>query len=135
MKRFAGFVLIAAIAAAVQHREELSRWGSDALRSFRAGVSGGPTVVKCITKDGVSYFNSLPANVVCEKTETIHLKSRTMTSGSVSRPAPSKFTCDGRRYCSQMTSCEEARFFLAHCPNTRMDGDHDGVPCERQWCG
>jgi hypothetical protein len=42
--------------------------------------------------------------------------------------------CDGRTYCSQMTSCEEAKYFLNHCPNTKMDGDHDGVPCEQQWC-
>jgi endonuclease YncB( thermonuclease family) len=42
--------------------------------------------------------------------------------------------CDGRRYCSQMTSCEEATWFLRHCPDTEMDGDGDGVPCERQWC-
>jgi cold shock CspA family protein len=42
--------------------------------------------------------------------------------------------CDGRTTCSQMTSCEEATWFLNHCPNVRMDGDHDGVPCEQQWC-
>ncbi|HEX7333846.1 MAG TPA: cold shock domain-containing protein [Pyrinomonadaceae bacterium] len=42
--------------------------------------------------------------------------------------------CDGRTRCSQMTSCEEARYFLANCPGTQMDGDNDGVPCEQQWC-
>ena len=47
----------------------------------------------------------------------------------------SKYTCDGRTYCSQMTSCEEATYFINHCPNTKMDGDGDGVPCWRQWCG
>ena len=46
-----------------------------------------------------------------------------------------KFSCDGRVYCSQMTSCAEAKFFLAHCPGTKMDGDGDGIPCERQFCG
>jgi len=45
-----------------------------------------------------------------------------------------KFECDGRQHCSQMSSCSEARYFIQHCPNTKMDGDHDGVPCERQWC-
>ncbi|MGN0857816.1 MAG: excalibur calcium-binding domain-containing protein, partial [Stenotrophomonas sp.] len=30
--------------------------------------------------------------------------------------------------------CEEARYFLRHCPNTKMDGDGDGVPCEQQLC-
>ena len=46
-----------------------------------------------------------------------------------------KFSCDGRVYCSQMTSCEEAKFFLAHCSGTKMDGDGDGIPCEQQFCG
>lgn len=45
------------------------------------------------------------------------------------------FGCDGRIYCSQMTSCAEATFFLRNCPGVKMDGDNDGVPCERQWCG
>jgi len=44
------------------------------------------------------------------------------------------YTCDGRTSCSQMNSCEEATFFLRNCPNTQMDGDHDGIPCEQQWC-
>jgi hypothetical protein len=45
-----------------------------------------------------------------------------------------QFKCDGRTYCSQMTSCEEATFFLGNCPGVRMDGNNDGVPCEKQWC-
>lgn len=47
----------------------------------------------------------------------------------------SPYQCDGRVYCSQMTSCEEAEFFLANCPGVKMDGGGDGVPCEKQWCG
>jgi endonuclease YncB( thermonuclease family) len=42
--------------------------------------------------------------------------------------------CDGRNRCSQMTSCAEATWFLKNCPGVEMDGNHDGVPCERQWC-
>jgi len=49
-------------------------------------------------------------------------------------PQPSGRQCDGREYCSQMHSCEEATWFLQHCPTTKMDGNHDGVPCEKQWC-
>ena len=44
------------------------------------------------------------------------------------------FSCDGRQYCSQMHSCAEAKYFLANCPGAKMDGNHDGVPCEQQWC-
>ncbi len=43
---------------------------------------------------------------------------------------PAIFECDGRRYCSEMRSLAEARYFVVHCPNTEMDGDHDGQPCE-----
>lgn len=51
-------------------------------------------------------------------------------------PTPARsFSCDGRQHCSQMRSCEEATFFIRNCPNTEMDGDNDGVPCESQHCG
>jgi len=48
--------------------------------------------------------------------------------------AAATFRCDGRTHCSQMTSCAEAEYFLRNCPNTKMDGNNDGEPCERQWC-
>jgi hypothetical protein len=38
------------------------------------------------------------------------------------------FRCDGRTYCSQMTSCTEASWFLKNCPGVKMDGNRDGVP-------
>ena|SRR5258706_8693345 len=44
------------------------------------------------------------------------------------------FKCDGRTHCSQMASCAEATFFLRNCPGVKMDGDGNGIPCERQWC-
>ena len=47
---------------------------------------------------------------------------------------PSGFSCDGRKFCSQMKSCAEAKYFLANCPGVKMDGDKNGVPCEAQWC-
>lgn len=40
------------------------------------------------------------------------------------------FNCDGRQHCSQMRSSDEAKYFMAHCPSTKMDGDSDGIPCE-----
>ena len=48
--------------------------------------------------------------------------------------AAATFRCDGRTHCSQMTSCAEAEYFLRNCPNTKMDGNRDGEPCEQQWC-
>jgi cold shock CspA family protein len=51
-----------------------------------------------------------------------------------SAPAAKPFQCDGRTRCTQMTSCEEVRFFLKNCPDTRLDGTGDDMPCEQQWC-
>ena len=45
-----------------------------------------------------------------------------------------EYNCDGRIYCSEMMSCEEATYFQRNCSGTKMDGNGDGVPCERQWC-
>jgi cold shock CspA family protein len=56
-------------------------------------------------------------------TEAVHLAS-----------PPSPYSCDGRTMCSQMHSCAESKYFIRNCPNTKMDGDGDGVPCESQWC-
>ena len=66
-------------------------------------------------------------------------------AGAAAAPAPAPVAvapvppvlnarCDGRKRCTQMRSCEEATWFLKNCPGMEMDGDGDGVPCERQWC-
>lgn len=47
----------------------------------------------------------------------------------------SRFQCEGKTRCPQMTSCEEAMFYLRNCPGSVTDGDGDGRPCEDQWCG
>ena len=56
------------------------------------------------------------------------------SEGAKPAAAMPSFNCDSRTHCSQMTSCAEAKFFLKNCPGTKMDGNNDGVPCERQWC-
>ncbi len=38
--------------------------------------------------------------------------------------------CGKKRYCSQMVSCDEARFYLTQCRVKTLDKDGDGVPCE-----
>ncbi|OYU74422.1 MAG: calcium-binding protein [Burkholderiales bacterium PBB5] len=59
---------------------------------------------------------------------------RANPSAAPAAPALSAYRCDGRKHCSQMTSCAEATYFLRHCPGVMMDGDGDGIPCEDQWC-
>ncbi len=41
------------------------------------------------------------------------------------------FTCGGKRYCREMSSCEEAIFYLQRCGLKRLDGNGDGIPCNR----
>lgn len=38
--------------------------------------------------------------------------------------------CSKKR-CSEMTSCEEARHYLTQCGIKTLDGDGDGIPCEK----
>ena len=37
-----------------------------------------------------------------------------------------RFSCDGRTHCSQMTSCEEATFFINHYPGAKGTDLHGG---------
>lgn len=41
------------------------------------------------------------------------------------------FNCNTLKWCGQM-SCAEAKFQLTQCGNPNIDGDRDGIPCERQ---
>jgi endonuclease YncB( thermonuclease family) len=50
---------------------------------------------------------------------------------SEARPDAAPRACGTKRYCGEMTSCEEARFHLERCGLARLDGDGDGVPCEK----
>lgn len=65
---------------------------------------------------------------------TLTNPSSAESTNSQAPDAPPDARCDGRVYCSEMTSCAEAKWFLAHCPGVKMDGNHDGTPCEQQWC-
>ncbi len=67
------------------------------------------------------------------ETELPKKKSDSPVINITSKNAKIHFKCDGRQHCSQMHSYEEAKFFLRNCPNTKMDGDNDGIPCERQF--
>jgi endonuclease YncB( thermonuclease family) len=46
------------------------------------------------------------------------------------RQSSQSFECGKKKYCTEMTSCEEALFHLEECGLSRLDGDSDGVPCE-----
>lgn len=38
--------------------------------------------------------------------------------------------CGNKRHCSQMTSCDEALFYLTRCGVKTLDRNRDGSPCE-----
>jgi hypothetical protein len=107
------------------------------------------TDTACSTKAGRQAIEVLPkqeappSSFFSAPTEKIRgiiksFSNERTTSSELPANAPSAvqqtYHCDGRTYCSQMTSCEEATFFINNCSNTKMDGNNDGVPCESQWC-
>ena len=106
--------------------------------------------VKCVTKDGRTIYGTVPNGTVCEKIEVVKGALMVVPSESFGgkeggllstfsdsnheNMRVSNYNCDGRIYCSQMNSCEEAMYFLNNCTGVKMDGNNDGVPCEKQWC-
>ena len=57
-----------------------------------------------------------------------------ISTGETGKHKGMNYVCAGKVYCSEMTSCDEAKFYQRNCPGTKMDGDGDGIPCESQWC-
>jgi cold shock CspA family protein len=66
-----------------------------------------------------------------EKTFINQIKTSTVETQPVEQKE--QFQCQGKVWCSQMSSYEEAIFYLRNCPGTKMDGDGDGDPCEQQF--
>ena len=40
------------------------------------------------------------------------------------------YVCRAKRYCGQMSNCQEVNFYLQQCGVSSLDRDRDGVPCE-----
>ncbi|MER9950198.1 excalibur calcium-binding domain-containing protein [Mesorhizobium sp. M0047] len=59
---------------------------------------------------------------------------RTTTSqprGIISGQVAQSYSCQPRRKCSQISSCDEAQWYLSNCPwGGKLDRDGDGVACE-----
>jgi hypothetical protein len=102
----------------------------------------------CIVNGTVTYqqgpcpseqVRKTPTVAELNATEKVKRAAAASAAAAKSATSPSMavnvgFTCDGRKYCSQMTSCAEAKYFLSNCAGVKMDGDGNGIPCEKQWC-
>ena len=108
-------------------------------KTKRKNESGGffGTIITVIIFGIIGYFvygfiqDSLHRNELTNQPviqETLKIANTQAVSSN-----PNHFQCDGRTHCSQMRSLEEARWFVRNCPNTQMDGNNDGEPCERQF--
>jgi micrococcal nuclease len=105
-------------------------------QALKRGLHGEPGAV--MPRDFRQRNGECPhTGAAPKKTSAVPVESVVASVAAPVKTTPAavaSFRCDGRRYCSQMTSCAEATWFLGNCPGTKMDGDHDGVPCEAQWC-
>lgn len=123
-------------AAVRVHRQALGRPSTHPSRRRVAAVPRRSLFGSVVS---LALVVALGAFVYAQYTDGIHRRGladlEPATATGQSTPSISgQFRCDGRKHCSQMTSCSEAKYFINNCPGTTMDGDNDGVPCERQWC-
>ncbi len=108
-------------------------------RQGKSPKAKGASKIKSIALSGVTilavltyYFKFHPVGYAQHPTNGESVWGNIKDTDIIS--TDSHFSCQGKTYCSQMTSCEEARFYLKHCPDQATDGDGDGEPCESQWC-
>jgi len=78
---------------------------------------------------GIIVYEKYVKNSDLQKTVTTQISPY-----AIKEQNTASYRCAGKVYCSEMTSCDEAKFYQRSCPGTKMDGDGDGIPCESQWC-
>jgi len=66
-----------------------------------------------------------------EKKQLI-LKVQGITTPFTDKQTTKNKTCNpSKKYCRDMLNCQEAYFYLNECGRTRLDGNKDGVPCQK----
>lgn len=73
----------------------------------------------------IAYKKGLWADNACNNFTNI-TPSVTNTQASSS----GNFSCNGKTKCTQMSNCDEAKYYLDSCGVSTLDGDNDGTPCE-----
>ncbi|MGS0680351.1 excalibur calcium-binding domain-containing protein [Shewanella sp. 125m-7] len=84
---------------------------------------------------GYSKYQQMNETIVLTNDDVENMRWNLPAKPTRSLSSQPQFICEsGKIHCSQMRSCDEAKFYNKNCPGTKMDGDGDGVPCERQHC-
>ena len=89
-------------------------------------------IIASVQGRGNSFVSSECATGVVTSTPVsrpVTVSPAPVVSAPASPPAGGDLQCGKKKYCSQMSSCSEARFYL-QCGVTRLDRDKDGIPCE-----
>lgn len=115
--------------------EQLNAERKRKLAAAAAAAASAPPGARPSAARGDAFIGALPRGQAAGHAEPAAARSAAPTTTPTAAPSATPFRCDGRTRCTQMRSCDEARFFLANCPGVKMDGDHDGWPCEQEWCG
>ncbi|TIU62956.1 MAG: excalibur calcium-binding domain-containing protein, partial [Mesorhizobium sp.] len=70
-------------------------------------------------------WRALHSNVDAPSSRPLDTVSRKLVSQS------GGYSCEQRRYCSQISSCDEAQWYRHSCSwGRKLDWDGDGVACE-----
>lgn len=78
-------------------------------------------------KDGRFVCNN---GAISKSTKTCDEQRSNQSNAAVAPGVSVGFKCIGKRRCTEMDSCAEARHYLTSCGAKGLDRDGDGVPCE-----
>jgi cold shock CspA family protein len=110
--------------------EKPYRLSEPAKRSYAPGLLGRLIPLGVVVALGAYAYDQYSRSVEPRATSAVQFADVEDMVAADEPTVAASFHCDGRQHCSQMHSRAEAEYFLSNCPDTKMDGDHDGIPCE-----
>src|SRR5690606_37475521 len=82
------------------------------------------------TRFPFKYLDDFRSYEKTAREKKIGLWAESKVEENLSSDKSGKFSCSVPKTCKQMSSCEEARFYLVQCKVSSLDRDGDGTPCE-----